>query len=203
MIATVLATSASAGAISISVVTAILGSSLVAGVLTAVLTGLRAAAATRRDSYAAAVEAVVAWAEYPYRVRRRTDDEPGTLGKLAGLGSDLQERLARSRAWVATESSAVAAEFDCAIGEIREKVGDAVVEAWRAAPVTTADGMNVAPFGPGDLGPLFLRLNTAVRWRFGLRRVVPNRIVRRVVGCPPEGVTPQSLAQPPADSGHA
>jgi hypothetical protein len=29
-----------------------------------------------RDAYAAAVKTLVAWAEYPYRIRRRTSDDP-------------------------------------------------------------------------------------------------------------------------------
>lgn len=46
-------------------------------------------------------------------------------------------------------------------------------------PVTTGAGMNVAPFGPGDLSGLFERLNEAVRWRFGMRRAWSNWLVRR------------------------
>jgi hypothetical protein len=33
----------------------------------------------RRDAYAAAIATLVAWAEYPYRIRRRTSDDPVEL----------------------------------------------------------------------------------------------------------------------------
>ena len=33
----------------------------------------------RRASYADAVQRLVAWAEYPYRIARRVDDKPETL----------------------------------------------------------------------------------------------------------------------------
>jgi hypothetical protein len=39
----------------------------------------------RRDAYAAAIATLVAWAEYPYRIRRRTSDDPVELARLAGL----------------------------------------------------------------------------------------------------------------------
>jgi len=165
--------------LTVTVLTAVLGSSLAAGLITTVLTGARASAATRREHYAAAVEAIVAWAEYPYRVRRRTDDDPATLSRLAELGHDIQERLAGNLAWVAAESSAVAGEFDAVIKAARSRIGESITQAWQANPVKSADGMNVSPFGPGDLNELFERLNTVVRWRFGWRRTAPNWIVRR------------------------
>jgi hypothetical protein len=174
-----LAATTSASGVTLAVVTAVLSSSLVAGLITLVVAGVRVSAATRRENYSAAVEAVVAWAEYPYRVRRRTDDDPATLSRLAELGNDIQERLARNRAWVATESSAVAGEFDAVVKAARSRIANAITQAWQTRPITSADGMNVAPFGPGDLSGLFERLNAAIRWRFGLRRAVPNWIVRR------------------------
>ncbi|WP_188943616.1 hypothetical protein [Nakamurella endophytica] len=161
-----------------TVVTAVLGSSVVAGLLTAFLTGLRGLATARRDQYAAAIESLVAWAEYPYRVRRRVDDAPETLSRLAGLGSDLQESVSRHRAWVGAESPAVGEELGRAIEALRSRIGPAIAEAWRSGPVTSAAEMIVAPFGPGDLSPGLDRLHSAIKWRFGLRRVVPNWFVR-------------------------
>jgi hypothetical protein len=168
----------SAGSLTLTVLAVVLGSSLFAALLTSILTGLRGSAVARRDSYAAAVRSVVAWAEYPYRVRRRTDDDSVTLASLAALGSDLQEGLACHRAWVCSESPVVGEELGRVIETIRSRVGHAIVEAWRSSPVKTADGMNLYPFGPGDLAPAFDRLYSAIRWRFGLRRLTPNWFVR-------------------------
>jgi hypothetical protein len=168
----------STGALSVTVLVAVLGSSVLATIVTTVMTGLRATSSVRRDSYAAAVEAVVAWCEYPYRIRRRTDDEPATLAGLANLGHDLQERLARHRAWVSAENSAVGQVFDQVITAVRVPVGRASAEAWNTSPVTTAQGMNVTPFGPGDLSQDLNRLNVAVAYRFGVRRFMPPFLVR-------------------------
>lgn len=164
----------SAGALTLSVVTAVLGSSLVAGLVTAFLTGLRGAATTRRDGYAAAIEALVAWAEFPYRVRRRTDDKAETLRALAELGHDVQERLARHRSWVAAESAAVGGEFDAVIGQVRADVGTATAAAWKAPPVTAAAEMNVGQLYCPDVTDSLDRLQRAVRWRFGIRRIGPS-----------------------------
>lgn len=178
----ILAASPDVQGLTVAVFSGILGSSLLAGLVTTVLTGWRASAAARRDRYAAAVEAVVAWAEYPYRVRRRVNDDPETLAKLADLGHDLQECLARNRAWVAAESTAVAYEFDVVIEEARRRVGDSIMQAWKASPVSTAAEMIVAPFGPGDMTAAFNRLNSAVRWRFGWRRMLPSLFVHWRLG---------------------
>ena len=40
-----------------------------------------------------ATRQLVAYAEYPYRIRRRTSDDPEELGRLAKLGHDIQEAL--------------------------------------------------------------------------------------------------------------
>lgn len=178
MTSMILAASSSVGELSVAVGAAILGSGLLSGLVATILNGRRASAAERRDKYAAAVEAVVAWAEYPYRVRRRVDDDPQTLSKLADLGHDLQERLARHQAWVSAESSPVSHELNTVIDDARKRVSDSITEAWDAAPVTCAVGMNVSPFGPGEMASVFGRLDSAVRWRFGWRRVLPGRFVR-------------------------
>ena len=60
---------------------------------------LRDAADRRRTRYAEIVQTLVAWVEFPYRIRRRVDDEPATLSALAALGHFLQEQLAGDQAW--------------------------------------------------------------------------------------------------------
>lgn len=195
MSAELVASGTSAGALTL---TAVLGASLLAAVLTSVLTGLRGLATARRDNYAAVVESVVAWAEYPYRVRRRTDDEPATMTRLVELGSDLQENVARRRAWVETESPAVGEEIGRVIENVRSRVGPSIAEAWRTPPVTSAAGMNVSPFGPGDLSQELDRLHGAIKWRFGLRRLAPNWFVKWRLAAADPLILP---TPPPRDAG--
>lgn len=169
----------SAGALTLTVVLAVLGSGFLATVITTVVAGVRATSSARRDGYAAAIEAVVAWCEYPYRVRRRTNDDPATLAGLADLGHDLQERLARHGAWVSAENSTLGRVFEQVTTALKGPVGLAIAEAWNTSPVETAQGMNVAPFGPGDLSLELNRLHVAVAYRFGMRRVLPPFLVNR------------------------
>jgi hypothetical protein len=91
----------------------------------------RAVAAARRDRYAQVVRTLVAWAEYPYRIRRRTDDGSQTLGALAERGHTLQEQMAESRAWVAGESRALSEVLDGCLADLAQLVGPACSDAWR------------------------------------------------------------------------
>src|SRR3546814_20804165 len=85
----------------LTVAIALLGSSLVAGLITTILSNLRASATSRRDGYANAVRSLIARAEYPYRVRRRISDDPEVLAGLVGRGHDLPEQLEIGRQWEA------------------------------------------------------------------------------------------------------
>jgi hypothetical protein len=179
--------------IALTVGFAILGSSLLAGLLGAILTNNRANAAARRDRYAQVVRCLVAWAEYPYRIRRRTNDDPDTLAALADRGHTLQEQLAESRAWVAAESRAVSEVLDACVKEITTLTAPACVNAWNAPPITTAQGMVLGDFGPRGIDQIVTRMQTAVTYRFGPRRLMWQRwLLRRLRrrGCLPERTAP-------------
>ncbi len=172
----------------LSVGLAVLGSSVLAGVLGTLLGNARANAAVRRDHYAQVVRCLVAWAEYPYRIRRRTDDEPSTLATLANHGHTLQEQLAESKAWVAAESQAVSKIFDSCLEELSARVSPACVAAWRTPPVTTAAGMVLGDVGPRGVDQIVTRMELAVIYRFGLRRLMWRRWTMRRLrrrGCLP------------------
>lgn len=163
----------------VTVLLALLGSSVLGGVITALLAGLRTGATTRREGYAATTQCLVAWAEYPYRIRRRTSDEPETLAELADRGHDLQEQLARQRVWVAGEHRVLSEVLDHVVEALRVAVRDANQEAWQASPVTTPAQMNLNGFGPGDIDTHVQKLERAVAYRFGARRLLPPRLLRR------------------------
>jgi hypothetical protein len=124
----------------------------------------------RRDAYAAAVKTLVAWAEYPYRIRRRTSDDPDELTRLVGIGHDLQEQLRCHQTWIATESRWVAGIYREAMTAITAQVAPACNNAWAAEPITTGAGMNLGGWGPDDVLACILRLQGAIACRFGWRR---------------------------------
>lgn len=172
------ATNASSGQPpALTIALAILGSSVVAGLIGTILGNTRANATARRDRYAQAVRSLVAWAEYPYRIRRRTSDEPATLTALADRGHTLQEQLAESRAWIAAESRALSEVFDGCLREITALVGPACGAAWQEAPIGTSAGMNLGDFGPRGIDRIVARMECAVVYRFGFRRLMWRRWV--------------------------
>jgi hypothetical protein len=158
---------------------AVLGSSVLAGLLGTLLGNARANAAARRDRYAQIVRCLVAWAEYPYRIRRRTDDELATLAGLADRGHTLQEQLAESRAWAAAESRALSEVLDGCIRDLTALVGPACIAAWHKPPITTGAGMVLDDFGPRGVDQIVIRMECAVAYRFGLRRLMWRRWVLR------------------------
>jgi len=140
---------------------------LVTAAGTQFVTRLQASADRRRERYASAVQTLVAWVEFPYRVRRRVDDDPATLAALADLGHDLQERLAGDRAWIESENREVAARYAEVAARVRALVGPAVSEAWQSPPASTPDAMVLGQWGPGMQADGWLEeLQRAISWRF-------------------------------------
>lgn len=158
------------------VVLTLLGSSVIAGLITSVLGNLRAAATARREGYASAVRSLIARAEYPYRVRRRVSDDPNVLAALVSRGHDLQEQIAACRTWVNSEHQALGDLFDKALADIDATVKQATADAWNQPPITTANGMNLNGWGPGDQWPHVASLEHAITYRFGPRRLLPRRL---------------------------
>jgi hypothetical protein len=121
----------------------LLGSGVVSVLAGVVASSFLAAAETRRQGYAAAVGAVLAWAEYPYRIRRRTSDDKTTLTALADMGHDLQERRARCLAWVAGENTTIYEMF-----MLNVRYLDVVVD-WSQVHIDGLQGAEV-PFDAGQ-----------------------------------------------------
>ncbi|MBT2508528.1 hypothetical protein J7I98_22085 [Streptomyces sp. ISL-98] len=158
-----------------------LGSSVIAGALAHILTGLRAGATARRDRYATAVQLLVARTEYPYRVRRRTSDDPETLTTLTTTGHDLQERLAEVRAWISAESPPLSKVFDHCLTSLDTPFKQACADAWNAPPITTAAQMNLNGFGPGNQHHIITKMEHALVYRFGIRRLLPASLLLRIL----------------------
>lgn len=146
LLATDAAAAASANLVGDLLLPLILG--LVGGSVGAVLVSqVFASADRRRDHYAEAVAVLLSWCEYPYMIRRRVDDQPGTLQRLVDHGHDLQERLARSEAWVSTDSKKMGAKYTGLVSDVKAATGPLLREAWEASPITTAAGMNLNGWG--------------------------------------------------------
>jgi hypothetical protein len=152
---------------------ALLGSSVVGGLITTVLGNLRTAATARREGYARAVKTLIARSEYPYRVRRRVSDAPEVLAALVERGQDLQEQVAACRTWVASEHRVLGNLFEQALADIDAAAGPYTSEAWNSEPTTTAAGMNLGGWGPGDQWPHLSNFERGIAIRFGWRRLLP------------------------------
>lgn len=127
-----------------------------------------------RSGYADATRALVAFGELPYRIRRRTSDDPETLAVLVTRGHDLQETLACNQGWVAGENSVMLKVYLALLSELRAEVGEAANTAWTAPPITHPSDMTLG--AAGGLPPMATedRVNrwaTAVSFRFGRRRL--------------------------------
>ncbi|WP_052425058.1 hypothetical protein [Streptomyces fulvoviolaceus] len=159
----------------------VLSSSVVAGALGHILTGLRAGATTRRDCYADAVKLLVARIEYPYRIRRRTSDDPDVLSALATAGHDLQERLVEAQAWITTESTVLSEVFSQCLISLDGPFKQACNDAWNAAPITAAAQMNLGSFGMGNRQHVVTTMERTLTYRFGSRRLIPAFLLRHLL----------------------
>ncbi|WP_146164353.1 hypothetical protein [Pseudosporangium ferrugineum] len=165
--------------ITVTILVAVISSGVVAAFVNAVSSGMRANANARRDRYAQAVRYLVAWGEYPYRIRRRTDDEPKTLSTLAARGHALQEQRAEVAGWIAGESRALSKIFNECARDVSAIVTPACAEAWNSAPLTKGSDMNLGGFGPRGVDIIVARMERACRYRFGIRRLMWSGLVMR------------------------
>jgi hypothetical protein len=154
----------------VPIAVALLG--LLSGLLIAVLNRRAETEARRRQAYAAAMQVLVEWIEYPYRIRRRTSDEPLELRRLADIGHDIQQRLRYHRTWVVLEHPPTGKLYSEVLAGISERVGAACQNSWTLPPISTPADMNLAGWGPGSFQPDLGRLEAAISNRFGWRRLL-------------------------------
>lgn len=145
---------------------------VVGAIATMTATRLSEASNRCRDRYARALETLVAWVEFPYRVRRRTDDDPATLSALANHGHDLQERLAYHQALIASDRPHLARTYAQVRAEIDEVVSSSIQEAWDSNPVAEPTEMNLNGWGPGkQCDDSISRLQHEIERSIGFRRL--------------------------------
>ena len=145
---------------------------LAAAAISFALNRWSATTTARREGYAAATQELVAWAEYPYRIKRRTSDTPEVLTALADRGHTYQEALRYRETWIRSEDPWVAKVFADIRTELGAVVGPSCAEAWQAEPIMAAADMNLGPWGPNGVDAHIARFERAVAFRFGWRRAV-------------------------------
>lgn len=126
--------------------------------------------AARRRTYAEAVRAVIAWAEYPYQVRRRTSDGVEELARLRDLGHRLQGDLEYHRALLAAESPTLGNLYGEIVAGVKGACGDWIADAWAQPPIQKPTEMVLGDWGPGSFVAEVDRLRVTIGRRFGWRR---------------------------------
>lgn len=135
----------------------VLGLLLTGAVLAAVIGAIVNTALARRKSleeerarvrgvFAEAFEAVAAYKEFPYAIRRRRHDEPeAERVRIAEAMSGVQAKLSYYLAWTTAESAQVGDAYAHLIKELRRVAGTACHDAWLAPAATTDADMNIPP----------------------------------------------------------
>ncbi|WP_373070346.1 hypothetical protein [Gemmatimonas sp.] len=133
----------------------------------------------RRERYSDMSATLAAWAELPFRIRRRTSDEPATLTALVAHVTELQECLRRDQAYLRAECVWLAERRDEVQTNIQRVVGPWINEAWTLPPCSTPASMNIGKWGPEGLEGTLNSFSCELKWRFGWRWMV-RRVVHRL-----------------------
>lgn len=144
---------------------------LAAAAISLIGSRLSEATARRREGYANAVRTLVRYAEFPYRIRRRTSDDPEELRRLVDLGHEIQEALCYEQMWVAADKRWVGEILREVRASVANAVSPAAAEAWGSSPVVQAAGMNLGGWGPEGARGSIERFQRAAGCRFGWRRI--------------------------------
>ena len=129
------------------------------------------AGARRRERFAEALVAVVAYEELPYVVRRRgsTDPEAERI-RISTKIADVQERLAFNAAWIRSESETVADAYDALIAETKRVAGGEMRRAWEMEPIESDKQMNISDVDLKKIQPMKKDYIRAVKHHLSWRR---------------------------------
>lgn len=101
----------------------------------------------RRDNHARAIEAVVAYGETPYRIRRRRNEPEHASSertRLSDAFSDIQAELASCQALIrADRDLEVRDAYEDLVATLRQTAGKVAREAWSKPPIANDDDMNL------------------------------------------------------------
>lgn len=107
-----------------------------------------------RTTFAEAFQAVAAYKEFPYAIRRRRHDEPeAERVRLSEALREVQAKLSYYLMWTKAESDDVGQAYETLVTELRKIAGKACHDAWLAPPAHNDKDMNFQP-GVVDLSGL-------------------------------------------------
>jgi hypothetical protein len=137
------------------IVAAVTGAvSLLTLAINAVLTAYRDRVNRRREMFAKAFAAAVAYEEFPYVVRRRRISAPEDERiRISTELRKVQEDISYYSAWLFTESRPISEAYETLILRRREIAGKEIHEAWNQSPIGSDAEMNIAGLGLGRLKP--------------------------------------------------
>jgi hypothetical protein len=123
------------------------GAAGLVALLTLWVAGLRAQRERRRELYAQAFSAVVAYREFPYVIRRRNHHEEERATERVRVSEsvrEVQRDLAFYMAVLGNEPSRQAAKaYSTVVAETRRVAGGYMQDEWQREPITTDSEMNM------------------------------------------------------------
>jgi hypothetical protein len=106
----------------------------------------------RRRTYAAALAAVEAYKQLPYRIRRRPDDSSATRGALGTAISDIQRDLDFYRRLLDLDSPKLGNAYYALVQASRDQGKQHRDEAWKQPPANKDEAMSFPErYSYGDL----------------------------------------------------
>lgn len=125
----------------------------------------------RRRSCADALSDALQWLELPYRIRRRTDDNPETVRGLVGRIHHLQERLVFHESWLQVEVPGAYPAYIALVRGIKEGSSDTLKQSWAEPPKTKAIDMNLGDVPAPDVRELREAFCKAARRELAVWRI--------------------------------
>jgi hypothetical protein len=123
---------------------------LIGVAVTLQVNGIRAERTRRRELHARAIEAVVAYLQMPYAIRRRRHEEEHRSAervRLTEAFSAIQAELASCEALMRSDEDVLVRDgYATLVATLRKHAGEQVKAAWRMPPITTDQDM-----GMGDV----------------------------------------------------
>jgi hypothetical protein len=99
-----------------------------------------------RGTFAEAFEAVMAYKEFPYAIRRRRHDQPEQERvRLSEALREVQSRLSYYLAWTKAESDDVGDRYKDLVRNLKIIAGTACHDAWLAPPALNDSDINIRP----------------------------------------------------------
>lgn len=175
-----------------AIITAIISASFLAAIVSALVTmliarkkSLEEERARVRTIYAEAYQAVAAYKELPYAIRRRGRAQPEAERlRLSEDARKIQERLSYYRAWTQAESEHVGQVYAELVNQLRVTAGGACQQAWEDDPVSSDAEMNIGtgevnlaaitPYEDSYITAFTIDIDRRRTWKAALPRKTPQ-----------------------------